>query len=125
MEKIGRNTPCPCGSGLKYKKCCLANENVLIAEVAQLDDLSNRVEILIDEQKLDQAEQLSLELLKKYPDQIDGLHRLASVYYAKKEYTKAADYYGKAADFVATNEGFDKESLAYFRELQENALQEL
>jgi hypothetical protein len=24
MEKIGRNSPCPCGSGLKYKKCCLA-----------------------------------------------------------------------------------------------------
>ena len=20
--KIGRNEPCPCGSGLKYKKCC-------------------------------------------------------------------------------------------------------
>ena len=20
---IGRNEPCPCGSGLKYKKCCL------------------------------------------------------------------------------------------------------
>jgi uncharacterized protein YecA (UPF0149 family) len=20
-EKIGRNAPCPCGSGLKYKKC--------------------------------------------------------------------------------------------------------
>lgn len=23
--KIGRNDPCPCGSGKKYKKCCLAN----------------------------------------------------------------------------------------------------
>lgn len=23
MKKIGRNDPCPCGSGLKYKKCCL------------------------------------------------------------------------------------------------------
>jgi methionyl aminopeptidase len=23
VEKIGRNDPCPCGSGLKYKKCCL------------------------------------------------------------------------------------------------------
>lgn len=23
MEKIGRNSPCPCGSNLKYKKCCL------------------------------------------------------------------------------------------------------
>jgi preprotein translocase subunit SecA len=21
-EKIGRNSPCPCGSGKKYKKCC-------------------------------------------------------------------------------------------------------
>jgi len=21
-EKIGRNAPCPCGSGKKYKKCC-------------------------------------------------------------------------------------------------------
>ena len=23
--KIGRNDPCPCGSGLKYKKCCLGS----------------------------------------------------------------------------------------------------
>lgn len=23
-KKIGRNEPCPCGSGKKYKKCCLA-----------------------------------------------------------------------------------------------------
>jgi curved DNA-binding protein CbpA len=23
VEKIGRNDPCPCGSGKKYKKCCL------------------------------------------------------------------------------------------------------
>ena len=22
--KVGRNEPCPCGSGQKYKKCCLA-----------------------------------------------------------------------------------------------------
>jgi uncharacterized protein YecA (UPF0149 family) len=21
--KVGRNDPCPCGSGKKYKKCCL------------------------------------------------------------------------------------------------------
>ena len=24
-EKVGRNDPCPCGSGKKYKKCCGAN----------------------------------------------------------------------------------------------------
>jgi len=22
-SKVGRNDPCPCGSGLKFKKCCL------------------------------------------------------------------------------------------------------
>ena len=26
-EKVGRNDPCPCGSGLKYKKCCGANKS--------------------------------------------------------------------------------------------------
>ena len=25
VEKVGRNQPCPCGSGKKYKKCCGKN----------------------------------------------------------------------------------------------------
>ncbi|WP_204338116.1 SEC-C metal-binding domain-containing protein, partial [Proteus mirabilis] len=24
-QKVGRNDPCPCGSGKKYKKCCGLN----------------------------------------------------------------------------------------------------
>ncbi|MDF1552916.1 MAG: SEC-C metal-binding domain-containing protein [Deferrisomatales bacterium] len=27
MHQAGRNDPCPCGSGRKYKKCCLQKEN--------------------------------------------------------------------------------------------------
>ena len=27
-QKVGRNDPCPCGSGKKYKKCCLAQGRV-------------------------------------------------------------------------------------------------
>ncbi|MCB9338662.1 MAG: SEC-C domain-containing protein [Lewinellaceae bacterium] len=23
VSKVGRNDPCPCGSGKKYKKCCM------------------------------------------------------------------------------------------------------
>lgn len=26
MAKVGRNEPCPCGSGKKYKKCCFGRE---------------------------------------------------------------------------------------------------
>lgn len=25
-NEVGRNDPCPCGSGKKYKKCCLKNK---------------------------------------------------------------------------------------------------
>ena len=28
MEKIKRNDPCPCGSGKKYKKCCLLQQSL-------------------------------------------------------------------------------------------------
>ena len=24
---VGRNDPCPCGSGKKYKQCCMRNKN--------------------------------------------------------------------------------------------------
>ena len=27
-KKVGRNTPCICGSGVKFKKCCLTNNQV-------------------------------------------------------------------------------------------------
>ncbi len=29
MNKIGRNTPCPCGSGKKYKRCCEKKESTM------------------------------------------------------------------------------------------------
>lgn len=32
MSKIGRNDPCHCGSGKKYKKCCLSKDEELILE---------------------------------------------------------------------------------------------
>ncbi|MDD4125575.1 MAG: preprotein translocase subunit SecA [Eubacteriales bacterium] len=28
-KKVGPNDPCPCGSGLKYKKCCMAKDTAL------------------------------------------------------------------------------------------------
>ena len=28
MSKVGRNDPCPCGSGKKYKKCCEKKANM-------------------------------------------------------------------------------------------------
>ena len=35
MSNIGRNEPCPCGSGQKYKRCCLVK--------SQKTSLANRI----------------------------------------------------------------------------------
>lgn len=42
---IGRNEPCPCGSGKKYKKCCGAKEAVSITHVieSEIDDLQKKL----------------------------------------------------------------------------------
>lgn len=31
-KKVGRNDPCPCGSGKKYKNCCLAKEKTPVGK---------------------------------------------------------------------------------------------
>ena len=37
-KKTGRNAPCPCGSGLKFKKCCLGKKGKPVADIAALYD---------------------------------------------------------------------------------------
>jgi SEC-C motif len=34
--KIGRNQPCPCSSGRKYKKCCLAKDEAVELEAIEI-----------------------------------------------------------------------------------------
>ena len=125
MTKMGRNAPCPCGSGKKYKKCCLLNQEGakrhspkrktrFIPVYTDLDQLSNSVVGLIRENKLDEAEAVSRKLLAQYPDQIDGLNRLAMVYEARGEKREAAAYYRQAADFAKSNEGFDQQTINWF-----------
>jgi len=78
MTKIGRNAPCPCGSGKKYKRCCLPKHNAtpssekvqniilpmsVVSDDDELDELSNSVVDLVDDNKLDEAEKRLREAL--------------------------------------------------------------
>jgi len=125
MVKIGRNAPCPCGSGKKYKKCCLPlhetsraqqDGNMLysIDDMDHLDGMSNSVVDLIREGRLDEAEKVSYELLSRYPDQIDGFDRLGMVCEARGDRKKAAEYYRKAAAFAKSNPGFDQGGIDWY-----------
>jgi len=35
MAKIGRNDACPCGSGLKYKRCCLGKQQSITTNLTE------------------------------------------------------------------------------------------
>ena len=41
MSKIGRNSPCPCGSGKKYKKCCIDKPDPVATSKGILNHLKN------------------------------------------------------------------------------------
>jgi SEC-C motif len=38
MREVGRNDPCPCGSGRKHKRCCLEVEHAALRVAAELEE---------------------------------------------------------------------------------------
>jgi len=137
MVNIGRNDPCPCGSGKKYKKCCLAAAEAARAGKPQpptgnharwraepmlveddLDALSNSVVDLINHKRIEEALTVCERLQREYPDVIDGLERFAMVHEARGSYALAADFYRRALAFTeqpAQRDGFDEQGRAYYR----------
>jgi tetratricopeptide (TPR) repeat protein len=141
MSKIGRNEPCPCGSGRKYKRCCLPTHEAAAAERAAaaaqaaarlaprvfaweddgLDEASNRVVDLVHAGKLDEAEQAARDLLARYPDVHDGFERLAMVYEARGDCKQAAEYYRKTLALMRENaDDYDPELIDWIREKAES-----
>jgi hypothetical protein len=136
MATIGRNDPCPCGSGTKYKKCCLPKherEAALrkaaaappvapapsgwILEDDGLDDLSNSVIDLIKAQRFDDALAACKRLLDEFPDVVDGLDRSGMVHAAMGDHSSAAGFYRKALAFVTDPvRRDDYEDADYYRE---------
>ena len=137
MSTIGRNEPCPCGSGRKYKRCCLPTHEVAAAERAiarrapppvvaweeddGLDEASNRVVDLVHAGQLDEAEQAARDLLARYPDVHDGFERLAMVAEARGDRKQAAAYYRKALALMEENaDDYDPELIDGMRETAES-----
>ena len=58
-KKIGRNTPCPCGSGKKYKKCCLLGDWIDGKTVSEL--LEDAAGWILNEPELDNEFEAVLE----------------------------------------------------------------
>lgn len=133
MSKIGRNEPCPCKSGKKYKKCCEANEPVIRAGPTlkskpfyfEYDDHdeklvsdSNHVVDLINEGKYEEAELAAKKLLVDYPEVHDGFERLGALYEKTGDQVQAILMYQKALNFTLDKDNYnyyDDEGREYYR----------
>src|SRR5580704_1787282 len=110
MAKPGRNDPCPCGSGNKYKKCCLAKEEAVAREqlvkaqaprdTLRRDQRAAADRLQIRAAKLDEAEAAARDLLRRFPDVHDGWDRLGMVHEARGDSRQAADCYRKVIAFI-------------------------
>ena len=124
-KKIGRNQKCPCGSGKKYKRCCLrkgqpkkrldaAPQGTSFAfDGGGVDELSNHALDLTNAGRFDEAEEACRQLRERYPDQIDQFDRLGELREAQGRLREAAEQYRHAAEFARTHPGFDSESIAF------------
>ena len=130
MAKIGRNQPCPCGSGRKYKRCCRDRDRAAdvpatpavsphgyhLAETGP-DRLSNSVVSLVDEGRLDEADAAREQPRTRYPEVHDWLIRKAMVCEARGETELAIEYCERTIAWMDGHpENFDPESREPFRE---------
>lgn len=89
----GRNDPCPCGSGKKYKKCCEAKQPAYATNAKNAGAASQQ---LLDAVALHQAGDLDAaaaayrDILRAAPDDSDALHYLGVLAFQKQHYGDAA-----------------------------------
>lgn len=67
MKKIGRNDPCHCGSGKKYKRCCLGKDELEQSISSNREKENNPSNAINNEQTLDHLKTSELiHVLKEY-----------------------------------------------------------
>ena len=70
--RVGRNDPCPCGSGLKYKKCCLGKEQPKTNNIKEQYQRQYRIRLKeqADVEAIKKAGRLAIALLNRVADAV-------------------------------------------------------
>lgn len=100
MKTIGRNEPCPCGSGKKYKFCCIGNNTELTdktdpKEVSIPTALQSALEHHQGGRFL-QAKLIYQKILEAVPNHPDALHLLGDIFRQHGNLDIAAEFIRKA-----------------------------
>jgi hypothetical protein len=132
MGKPGRNDPCPCGSGKKYKNCCLEKDEAsrraerqtsnaaLNAEVQSAYEEFREFEELVDRGErsdkvagaiweliqgghFDAAEQATQKYIDHFTESPIGYDLMAYICEARGEFLPAAQWLRKVIDFMRSH----------------------
>lgn len=77
---VGRNDPCPCGSGKKHKQCCMRNEGGTSASPRASSQSAYQTALAHHRAgRLPQAEAIYRQILQVDPQHPDALHMLGMV----------------------------------------------
>lgn len=96
MKSVARNEPCPCGSGSKYKNCCMAKD---LASQTDVDEVS-QVKATAFKKMSDGLWRDAIEDFKSILDRAHQpsvlLEAIAACYDGQEDYLMAAEFYEKA-----------------------------
>ena len=96
MKKLGRNDPCACGSGKKYKQCCLPPAPDKSPETASISGSFHAVLEHHRAGRLSQAKTLCQQILRAAPNHADALHFLGVIAHQEENNELAVELIGKA-----------------------------
>ena len=78
MTKQGRNDPCACGSGKKFKQCCASRPAQASNPQALMQGLRTAW-VNFEAQRFEQAKGICEQIIKAVPAQIDAIHLLGLI----------------------------------------------
>jgi hypothetical protein len=142
MAKIGRNDPCPCGSGKKHKRCCSVTEASpplsVVAAVEphhvcdscgrhlddgldddRIDEINERADHILDELldgRVDDAEALCQDFIRDFPGEAEGLDLLSMVAEERGQRERALELLRQASKIAHARPDYDAETRAMMRE---------
>jgi tetratricopeptide (TPR) repeat protein len=136
MAKIGRNDPCPCGSGKKQKKCCstIGDSSAELATSAVEpsvpyvcdscgkgvdDEINDRADHILDqllEGRVDEAEALCHAFIQDFPAEAEGLDLLSMVFEERGQRDRALALLRQASNIAHANPAYDAETRLLMRQ---------
>jgi tetratricopeptide (TPR) repeat protein len=107
MNRIGRNDPCPCGSGLKYKKCCLNKGPDVGSQSDDIAGIRAKAFKQMAERNWDDAIKGFMSIVDSDSDKLSILEAIAACYDGADDFLRAAEFFEKCLSLSPSDREYE------------------